>query len=108
MKTDLINDLGGPAVVARMTGRRVPTVIEWRHRGAVPPMAAPLIELHTRGDRSVEDICPGTPWERVPDAGWPHPGGRPVIAPVSSAQARELIANTTLSAAAAATEGVAA
>lgn len=78
MSTNLIDDIGGPTVVARMVGRRVPTVIEWRTRG-VPFICAPAIELGTAGRHLVEAMCPDAPWLRIEDAAWPHPSGRPVL-----------------------------
>lgn len=76
---DLIDDLGGPAVVARMVGCKSPSVIEWRRRG-IPAERCPAIERGSAGKYLCEVIRPDVVWHRVPDADWPwHAAGRPLI-----------------------------
>lgn len=74
---DLITDLGGPAAVARMLGIKTPSVCGWN--GRVPPERCPDIERSTDGRWACETVRPDIRWTRVPDASWPHPGGRPCI-----------------------------
>ena len=76
---DIIDELGGPAAIARMVGCKSPSVVEWRKRG-IPQDRCPDIERATLGEYTCERLNPGAPWLRVPDALWPwHPEGRPVI-----------------------------
>lgn len=76
---DVIQDLGGPAVVAKICKCKPPSVIGWRKRG-VPADRAPALERASNGRHTVETVCPTVPWHRVPDALWPwHPDGRPLI-----------------------------
>ena len=75
----VIDQLGGPAKVARMVGCKPPSVIEWRKRG-IPADRCPSIERETGGSFPCEVLSPETPWSRIPDQAWPwHPEGRPVI-----------------------------
>ena len=71
-----IQDLGGPTAVARMTGLTVPTVHGWK---AIPEKHCPTIERATGGRFACEALRSDLVWERVPDAAWPHPGGRPLL-----------------------------
>lgn len=71
-----IQDLGGPTAVAKMTGLKVPTVHGWK---AIPMQHCPAIERGTKGEYPVEKLRPDLTWERVPDADWPHVGGRPLL-----------------------------
>jgi DNA-binding transcriptional regulator YdaS (Cro superfamily) len=73
-----IDLLGGPSAVARMTGVKTPSVIEWRRRG-IPPDRCPSIERATRGTVTVEELRPDVRWIRIADPAWPHPSGRPAI-----------------------------
>lgn len=74
-----IDSLGGPAVVARMTGVKTPSVIEWRRRG-IPVERCPAIEKGSSGKAPCEQLRPDVVWHRVPDPDWPwHPQGRPLI-----------------------------
>jgi len=76
---DLISELGGPAVVARWTGCKSPSVIEWRKRG-IPSKWGPSIERGSEGRWACEVVCPDARWVRVPDPEWPwHPDGRPLL-----------------------------
>lgn len=76
---DIISQLGGPAVVARWTGCRSPSVIEWRKRG-IPPRWGPFIERGSDGRWTCEVVCSDARWVRVPDPAWPwHPAGRPLL-----------------------------
>lgn len=76
----LIEDLGGPAAVARMTGCRAPSVIEWREKGLVPESKCPAIEAGTNGRYPCEMVRPDLSWGRIPSKQWPHhPKGEPVV-----------------------------
>lgn len=48
-------------------------------RRRTPPDRCPAIELATGGAVTCEQLRPDVRWVRVPDPGWPHPGGRPCI-----------------------------
>jgi len=75
----VIDQLGGPAAVARMVGCKPPSVIEWRKRG-IPADRCPNIERASAGKVTCEQLRPDAAWHRVPDADWPwHPQGRPLI-----------------------------
>ena len=78
MEQKAIDDLGGTVCVARMAGVSAPSVTNWRKRG-IPPDRCPRIEKATAGRMTVEELRPDVCWVRVPDAEWPHPGGRPCI-----------------------------
>jgi hypothetical protein len=83
---DIIDQLGGTAVVARLVGCRSPSVSEWRHKGVIPQDRCPLIERGTEGKFHCEVLNPEVPWLRVADPAWPwHPEGRPVIDVVNAA-----------------------
>jgi len=75
--TELITALGGPSAVARMLGIKPPSVIGWS--GRIPAERCPDIERGTGGRVTCEQQRPDVRWQRVPDAAWPHPGGRPCI-----------------------------
>ena len=76
--SDLIEQLGGTSAVARMTGVAPPSVTAWRTRG-IPADRCPAIERATAGAVPCETLRPDVRWSRIPDSGWPHPAGRPVI-----------------------------
>lgn len=48
-------------------------------RRRTPPDRCPDIERATEGRVTCEDLRPDKRWQRVPDATWPHPAGRPCI-----------------------------
>jgi DNA-binding transcriptional regulator YdaS (Cro superfamily) len=76
---DVLDELGGPAVVARMTGVKPPSVIEWRKRG-IPAERCAVIEVKTDGQWPCERLNSALPWLRVRDPNWPWSRrGRPVI-----------------------------
>lgn len=75
---NVIDQLGGPAAVARMVGCKPPSVIEWRKRG-IPAERCPQIERATTGAVTCEALRPDVAWTRVPDPDWPHAAGRPLI-----------------------------
>jgi DNA-binding transcriptional regulator YdaS (Cro superfamily) len=75
---NVIDQLGGPAAVARMVGCKPPSVIEWRKRG-IPAERCPQIERATTGAVTCEALRPDVAWTRVPDPDWPHASGRPLI-----------------------------
>lgn len=82
----VIDQIGGPTVIARMVGCRPPSVIEWRKRG-IPADRCPVIERGTDGRWPCERLRPDVRWHRVADADWPwHPDGRPLIDVTASAQ----------------------
>ncbi len=75
----VIEDLGGPAAVARICKVRPPSVIEWRRRG-IPAERCPDLERASEGRHPCEQLRADVVWHRVPDAEWPwHPAGRPLI-----------------------------
>jgi len=75
----VIEDLGGPAAVARLVNVKPPSVIEWRRRG-IPADRCPALERASQGKHTCEGMRPDVRWHRVADAGWPwHPEGRPLI-----------------------------
>lgn len=45
----------------------------------VPADCCPAIERATRANVTCEQLRPDVRWLRVPDADWPHSGGRPCI-----------------------------
>jgi DNA-binding transcriptional regulator YdaS (Cro superfamily) len=73
----LIDEMGGPAAVARMLGIKPPSVIGWK--GRIPKERCPEIERSTEGRYTVETLRSDIVWQRVPDPTWPHPDGRPCI-----------------------------
>lgn len=75
----VIDDLGGPAAVARLVRVKPPSVIEWRRRG-IPAERCPALERATEGRHTCEGMRPDVVWHRVPDPAWPwHPQGRPLL-----------------------------
>jgi DNA-binding transcriptional regulator YdaS (Cro superfamily) len=48
-------------------------------RTATPPDRCPAIERATAGKVTCEQLRPDVVWQRVADAAWPHPSGRPCI-----------------------------
>jgi len=83
----LIDELGGPAAVARMLNIKPPSVIGWK--GRIPKERCPDLERATDGAHTVESMRDDVVWRRIPDPDWPHPGGRPCIdvaAPVAEAE----------------------
>ena len=75
--SNIIQTLGGPTAVARMLGIKAPSVIGWG--GRVPADRCPDLERATAGRMTCDEARPDVRWQRVPDAAWPHPGGRPCI-----------------------------
>lgn len=76
----VIGSLGGPTRVASLVGVSVPAVHQWSTGlRKIPPDRCPGIERATDGRFTVEALRPDVRWARVPDAGWPHPDGRPCI-----------------------------
>lgn len=75
----VIEDLGGPAAVARLVNVKPPSVIEWRRRG-IPADRCPALERASEGKHTCETMRPDVRWHRVADADWPwHPQGRPLM-----------------------------
>lgn len=59
-----------------------------------PADRCPAIERVLKGAVTVEQLRPDVVWQRVPDADWPHPSGRPCIdveAPPMAAGAQQLV-----------------
>ena len=55
-------------------------ISQWLAAGGTPPAErCPAIERATRGVRTCERLRPDMHWQRVPDADWPHPQGRPCL-----------------------------
>lgn len=48
-------------------------------RRKTPPDRCPDIERATAGRLACEALRPDVQWQRVPDASWPNPAGRPCI-----------------------------
>ena len=48
-------------------------------RRQAPQQRCPSIERASDAEVTCEQLRPDVRWVRVPDAGWPHPGGRPLI-----------------------------
>lgn len=72
--------LGGTNAAARTLGVSAPTVSQWVTKvRPVPPAQAVAMERLVEGYVTVEDLCPLSKWQRVPDAGWPHVSGRPLL-----------------------------
>lgn len=75
----VIEDLGGPAAVARLVNVKPPSVIEWRRRG-IPADRCPALERASGGKHTCEGMRPDVHWHRVADESWPwHPQGRPMV-----------------------------
>lgn len=77
------------AEFARALGLNADQVRQWRHghEGRRPGAAnCALIEWHTNGAVTCEELRPDEPWHRIKDASWPHKKGRPVV-DVGSARA---------------------
>lgn len=70
---------GGVNALALAVGVSPSLPSMWRARGTVPADNCPAIERATSGRVSCEELRPDVRWHRVPDADWPHPGGRPLI-----------------------------
>lgn len=64
--------------VSKMTGVAPPSVTAWRGRG-IPAERCPDIERALAGRVTCDELRPDVRWQRVPDASWPHPDGRPCI-----------------------------
>ena len=76
---DAITKAGGVSAFAALIGVGQSVVSNWRARGAVAADACPAIERATAGKLACEVLRPDVSWHRVPDAAWPHLGGRPLI-----------------------------
>lgn len=74
-----ISEAGGVSAFAALIGVGQSVVSNWRSRGAVAADACPAIERATAGGLACEVLRPDVGWHRIPDAAWPHPGGRPLI-----------------------------
>lgn len=71
---------GAAAALARALSVNPVMVVQWSS-GAKPVASdrCPAIERATEGKVTCEEMRPDVVWHRVPDAEWPHPGGRPLI-----------------------------
>lgn len=66
--------------IAAKLGISKAAVSQWFGPGGSPPVnRCPAIERATEGRVTCEALRPDVRWQRVPDAAWPHPGGRPCI-----------------------------
>lgn len=72
--------VGGQAALARSLGIAGAVVNQWVSGfRPIPIKYCHAIERQTNGAVTCEDLRPEEPWRRIPDASWPHPGGRPVL-----------------------------
>lgn len=55
----------------------------------IPDSQCIAIERITQGSVAVDRLNERTPWVRVEDPLWPHPGGRPCIDAANSEHARK-------------------
>lgn len=70
-----------PGAISQFTGGRRP----------VPADRCAAIERATSAQVTCEELRPDVAWVRVPDADWPHAGGRPCIdVAAPAADAREV------------------
>ena len=77
---DACAHVGGAASLARAVQVTPPMVTQWlRGIRSVSPDRCPQIERATAGAVPCETLRPDVRWSRIPDSGWPHPAGRPVI-----------------------------
>ena len=76
-RMNIIEDLGGPTVVAQLLGIKPPSVSGWG--GRIPGGRCVELERVTGGRVTVDKMRNDINWIRVPDAAWPHPDGRPCI-----------------------------
>ena len=65
--------------LARRIGVSKGAISQWKAPGCIPAERCPAIELQAKGAITCEVLRPDVRWARVPDAGWPHPSGRPCI-----------------------------
>lgn len=72
-----IETAGGAKALADMLNVSSNLPVMWRTRGNVPAEWCPSIER--AAGVACEELRPDVRWQRVPDAIWPHPGGRPCI-----------------------------
>ncbi len=85
--------VGSQVTLARLLSVTPGAVSQWL--GGLRPVPfdrCPAIERATDGRVLCEEIRPDVRWQRVPDAAWPHPQGRPCIdvaAPAEPAQPAE-------------------
>lgn len=71
---------GTQAVLCGAIRAHSPDMTRWaRGERPVPTERCPAIERATAAQVTCEELRPDVVWVRVPDAGWPHPGGRPCI-----------------------------
>ena len=70
---------GSPSALARAIGGGVKrqNVESWVRTGRVPEAQCPAVERLS--GVPCERLRVDVRWVRVPDAAWPHPGGRPLI-----------------------------
>lgn len=74
------NEVGGQSALAKRLGCTPAAVNQWlKVVRPIPRESAADIERITDGKVSCEDLLPAVAWVRVPDAEWPHPGGRPCV-----------------------------
>lgn len=88
--SEFLHARGSQSVLAEQVGCAPQLVWQWA-RGVrdVPPSRCAAIERATEGRVSCEELRPDVRWQRVPDAAWPHPAGRPCIDVAASLPAAE-------------------
>jgi hypothetical protein len=57
-------------------------------RRPMPVARCPGIERASAGHVTCEALRPDVVWARIPDAAWPHPGGRPCVDMAATAVVR--------------------
>lgn len=79
--SDYLNSTrGAQSALCVAIGAHSPDMSRWAvGRRPIPPDRCPSIERATGGRVTCEELRPDVRWQRVPDAAWPHPGGRPCI-----------------------------
>lgn len=66
--------------LCRQIGAHPPDMSRWvKGERGVPPDQCSAIERATAGVVTCEELRGDLPWVRIPDARWPHPGGRPAL-----------------------------
>lgn len=82
LKAYLSGGHGSQSALARKVG--CPSQLMWQWQAGVrqvPAERCPTIERATSAAVTCEELRADVRWHRVPDPGWPHPQGRPLIDP---------------------------
>ena len=71
---------GGQAELSRSIGVSPSAIQQWRTGfRQIPVQHCSSVESATSGAVTVEELRPDALWQRIPDATWPHPDGRPLL-----------------------------